>query len=112
MTRGEELRRAELRPRESGAVELQFYALDGFLSGKRYDLDVLARREADRVRDALEASGWTCARCRGELWICAAHADQPTEHEGCDAREGEPCPDCNTSDPPRPPRGFVSYINK
>jgi hypothetical protein len=50
-----------------------------------------------------------CARCGGERWVCEARPDQPSGHDGC-SEPGEPCPVCNTDDPPRPPRGFVSFI--
>lgn len=50
-----------------------------------------------------------CPLCHGERWVCEEHPDQPVDHDGCTGA-GDPCPVCNTSDPPRPPRGFVSYI--
>jgi hypothetical protein len=111
-TRGLERRRAELREFRDAGAELQIYADGEFLSGRRFLARELALIEARRTREALEKAGWTCSRCQGELWTCVVHTDQPTEHEGCDAREGEPCRDCNTSEPPRPPRGFVSFIKK
>jgi hypothetical protein len=113
MTKGLELRRAELVERENGAAELQFFAFDNqFLSGQRYDPRGLALLEAENVRSALEAAGWTRARCRGELWTCEAHPDQPAGH-GCDVGAiSEPCRDCNTASPPRPPKDFVSHVKR
>jgi hypothetical protein len=111
MTKGLEIRRAELVEREAGSAELQLFAFDNqFLSGQRYDPRGLALLEAEQVRSALEAAGWSCARCGGERWVCVVHPDQRSDHEGCDAREGEPCPHCNTGSPPRPPKDFVSYV--
>jgi hypothetical protein len=43
-----------------------------------------------------------------EGWICEAHPDQRWSHEDCAA--GEPCPACNTTNPPRPPDELVSLI--
>src|SRR5262245_21057627 len=96
MVRGDERRRAELIDRDNGAAEVQFHSERGFMSGQRHDPRGLALLVAEGVRNALEAAGWVCARCRGERWVCVVHPDQPSDHEGCDTREGEPCPQCNT----------------
>src|SRR5262245_13651474 len=81
MVRGMELRRAELRERDAGAAELQFFAAnDVFLSGRRYSHRALAIIDADAAREALAVSGWTCARCRGARWMCAAHPDHVAGH--------------------------------
>jgi len=47
-------------------------------------------------------------RC-AEGWICEAHPDQPWPHQDC-AGPGEPCPVCNTTDPPRLPYEWVSLL--
>jgi len=52
----------------------------------------------------------TCDRCQGALWVCEAHRDQAWPHGDCPG-PGEPCPACNTSDPPRKPRGWVSWVS-
>ena len=109
--RGTNQQRAELRDFGESGVELQFYRDDAFVHGHRCETRALARLQAQTIAEAYEMDGWTCSRCQGELWTCVVHPDQPSEHQGCDAREGEPCGDCNTSEPPRPPRGFVSYIH-
>jgi hypothetical protein len=110
MVKGLELRRADLVERANNVAELQVFAADDhFLSGQRYDPRGLALLKAENVRSALEAAGWTCARCRGELWICEEHADRPFPHDGC-VGPGVPCPSCNTSDPPRRPKDFVSHV--
>jgi hypothetical protein len=113
MTRGVELCRAELREREGDAAELQFWAAsDVFMNGRHYPHRALAIADADAARDALEGSGWTCARCRGERWTCERHRDEPTAHDARCSGADAPCRDCNTSDPPRPPRGFVSDVSR
>jgi hypothetical protein len=109
-TKGAESRRAELRDVGASAVELQFYRDDAFVHGHRCEMRAVALIQAQAIAEAYEMDGWTCSRCQGELWTCAAHPHQPSEHEGCDAREGEPCPDCNRNEPPRPPKGFVSHL--
>jgi hypothetical protein len=48
-----------------------------------------------------------CPRCAGERWICEQHPDRPWPHDDC-AGPGEPCPVCNTSEPPEMPEGFIS----
>jgi hypothetical protein len=110
MVKGLERRRADLVERGDHVAELQFFAADDqFLSGQRYDPRGLALLKAENVRSALEAAGWTCARCRGERGsarcIRTSHRIRRLR-----AREGEPCLHCNTSDPPRPPKDFVSYV--
>jgi hypothetical protein len=49
----------------------------------------------------------TCERCQGALWVCEAHHDQPWPHQD---GPGEPCPACNTTDPPRLPNDWVSLV--
>lgn len=62
MTKGLDLRRAEIIARENGAAELQFFGADDqFLSGQRFLFREKAIAEAEAVREALEASGWTRA---------------------------------------------------
>src|SRR6266853_3363159 len=46
-----------------------------------------------------------CGRCGGERWICEEHSDLPWPHDDC-AGPGEPCPICNTTEPPDLPEGF------
>jgi hypothetical protein len=104
--------RAEARDFGESGVELQFHRDGEFVHGHRCETRALAVLQAQTVAEAYEMDGWTCSRCQGERWTCAAHPDQPFGHEGCDAREGEPCRDCNTSEPPRPALGFVSYLEK
>lgn len=110
-TRGSEQRRAELRDHGRTGAELQVYVNGEFASGRRYENRALATIDADALRDTLEMSGWTCRRCQGERWMCEAHPDLPSDHDpaAC-AGPGVPCPDCNTSEPPRPPKDFVSYV--
>ena len=114
MTKGLELRRAEIIEREAPAVELQFLAFDNqFLSGRRYLTRELAIIEADGVRASLEAAGWTCALCRGEWWKCEVHPDQPEDHDRDTCHgPGVPCRACNTTNPPRPPKYDASYIRR
>jgi hypothetical protein len=50
-----------------------------------------------------------CARCQGERWICERHPDRSWPHDDC-AGPGEPCPACNTDDPPQIPSGFQSIV--
>jgi hypothetical protein len=50
-----------------------------------------------------------CGACDDEGWVCERHPDRPVDHDDCDGA-GMPCPRCNGSDPPRPPRGFVSLV--
>jgi hypothetical protein len=52
-----------------------------------------------------------CRRCAGTGWICETHPDQPWTHDGC-RDVGEPCPECNPSDPPRRPPDWVSRIDE
>jgi hypothetical protein len=53
-----------------------------------------------------------CLRCLDTGWVCERHPAMPWDGEvacGCGGA-GMPCPDCNPSDPARPPRlpaGFV-----
>jgi len=49
----------------------------------------------------------TCDRCQAALWVCEAHPDQPWPYQDC-AGPGEPCPACNTTEPPRLPADWVS----
>lgn len=42
----------------------------------------------------------TCPHCQDERWICEAHPDQPSGHDGSCAGPGIPCPECNKTDPP------------
>lgn len=55
LIKGTETRRAELR----NACELQIYANDQFVSGKRYASRGIAIAEADAAREALMAAGFT-----------------------------------------------------
>jgi hypothetical protein len=50
-----------------------------------------------------------CARCEDEGWVCEAHPEVPWPH-GDRAGPGTPCPDCNATNPPRPPPGFVTFV--
>jgi hypothetical protein len=52
-----------------------------------------------------------CPRCRGEGWICEAHPDRRDGHDSDCIGPGIPCPDCNKTNPPRLPLGFVSAIH-
>jgi hypothetical protein len=52
-----------------------------------------------------------CQRCRGEAWICEVHTDQPEGHDEQCAGPGIPCPECNTTNPPRMPPQWMSVIN-
>jgi hypothetical protein len=48
-------------------------------------------------------------RCGREGWVCEAHPDQPADHvESCGP--AIPCPVCNTSEPPRVPAGWLSFV--
>jgi hypothetical protein len=107
--RGSNERRAELRTTPDAGVELQIFVNREFVNGRRYENRALALLNADGIRDTLAASGWTCTRCVGEGWICETHSREPVSHEHC-SEPGVPCPCCNTSDPPRPPRGFVRLV--
>lgn len=107
--RGTDRRRAELRDYGPFGVEFQLSVNDEFVSGHHFPNRALAVLAAEAVREAYEKDRWTCSRCAGEHWICEPHPDQPDRHESCTG-PGVPCPACNTSDPPRPPRGFVSYV--
>ena len=51
-----------------------------------------------------------CRRCRDLAWVCEQHPSREWPHEDC-AGPGEPCPVCNTSEPPRKLRGFVSIVS-
>jgi hypothetical protein len=42
-------------------------------------------------------------------WICKVHPDEPWPHQDC-LGPGEPCPACNTSDPPHLPANWVSLL--
>lgn len=111
-TRGTEQRHAEIRSAGRMGVELQIFVNGEFASGRRYENRALALIDADALRDTLELDRWICSRCHGERWTCEAHPDQPHPHAGCDtAGPGEPCRDCNTSEPPRPPKDFVSSVH-
>jgi hypothetical protein len=48
----------------------------------------------------------TCERCQGALWVGETHHDQPWPHPDCPG-PGEPCPACNTTDPPHLPANWV-----
>ena len=109
VTHAAELRRAELRDHGPIGCELQILNEVEFVSGRRFDNRALALIEAERIRDVLLGQGWVCGRCAGEFWTCEVHPDRPANHDGC-TEAGEPCRHCNTSDRPRPPRGFVSYV--
>lgn len=52
----------------------------------------------------------TCPRCLGERWVCEAHPDRVWPHDDCHGA-GEPCPICNTVEPPRMPPGYVSIVS-
>jgi hypothetical protein len=54
--------------------------------------------------------GQPCVRCGGEGWICEAHPDLIWPHGDC-AGPGQPCPLCNTRNPPRIPRDWVSLAS-
>ena len=45
----------------------------------------------------------------GERGVCEAHPDRPVNHDGC-TDAADPCPMYDAGEPPRPPRGFVSYM--
>jgi hypothetical protein len=53
--------------------------------------------------------GDECARCQGERWICETHPDRPCPHDDCPGR-GDPCPICNTKEPPAMRPDFRSFI--
>jgi hypothetical protein len=44
-----------------------------------------------------------------EGWICESHPDQGWPHDDC-AGPGEPCPRCDTDDPPRLPDDWQSFV--
>jgi hypothetical protein len=111
-TRGTDSRRTELRDFGKAGAELQILVNGEFVSGRRYEARGLALADAEALRDTLEASGWTCSRCWGELWTCEVHPHLPAGHDATCHGPGEPCAVCNTSEPPRPPRGFVSLIGR
>jgi hypothetical protein len=50
-----------------------------------------------------------CARCGGERWICETHPNVVWPHGGC-SEPRIPCPACNAGEPPRKPRGGVSWV--
>ena len=56
----------------------------------------------------------TCARCNDTRWVCENHSDRPWEGErACTCGgAGEPCPDCNKTEPPRMPQGFKIDADK
>jgi hypothetical protein len=111
LTRGDQSRRAELRDAGGAAgAELQVFVNGEFASGRRYAARELALADAVGLRATLELDGWTCSRCRGEWWVCETHRHRPAHHDDQCAGAGEPCPDCNRDDPPRPPRDFVSLV--
>src|SRR5262245_16847695 len=109
VTNGAALHRAELRDYGKVGCELQILNEADFLNGWRFEHRTLALMEAAVMRDALLGQGWTCGRCAGAEWLCEEHPTRAANHEGCTGA-GEPCPMCNTTDPPRPPKGFVSYF--
>lgn len=37
----------------------------------------------------------SCARCRGESWVCENHSSEPQGHDDACNGAGAPCPDCN-----------------
>lgn len=51
-----------------------------------------------------------CPLCDGEGWICEAHPYEPEGHDPECSGPGIPCPECNTTNPPRHPLGWVSLI--
>jgi len=51
-----------------------------------------------------------CARCGGKRWICETHSEKPFPHAKNCPGPGEPCPACNTADPPRLSADWVSLI--
>lgn len=106
-TRGNERRRAEFRDCRNLGVELQMFVNDELESGQRFVNRELASLAADAIRDAYAYDGWTCSGCAGELWVRDEHPDKPDHHDSC-AGPSIPCPACNTREPPRSPRGFVS----
>lgn len=59
LVKGTESRRLELRDHGVIGAELQIYVNGQFLKGQRYENRALALLQADAIKDALEASGWT-----------------------------------------------------
>jgi hypothetical protein len=81
---------------------------DGELSFSRRCADAAgARFVAEALRQDHLKAGWgepRCARCQGTRWICEVHHDRRWPHDDCEA--GQPCPQCNTGEPPEVPEGF------
>jgi hypothetical protein len=58
-----------------------------------------------------------CLRCDDCGWLCEKHTRRPwLGDRACDCGgAGMPCPACNTpdnDDPPRPPEGFKTEVDK
>ena len=53
----------------------------------------------------------TCERCRDSGWICEAHPDQRFGHDAC-TEPGDPCPECQDVDHPKPPSDFSSFTDE
>jgi hypothetical protein len=51
-----------------------------------------------------------CPRCQDSGWICEEHRGT-YPHDDCSG-PGEPCPVCDSGEPPRPPKGFVSLVRR
>jgi hypothetical protein len=57
-----------------------------------------------------------CVRCDDTFWVCEEHPRLPSDFGPspracrCGA-PGKPCPDCNRSDPPKLPPGFMVTID-
>jgi hypothetical protein len=83
---------------------------DGELSfSRRCPDEAYARHVANGLKQDHLRAGWTCERCRAERWICEQHPDREWPHEDC-AGPGEPCPGCNTKEPPDHQPGFRSVL--
>jgi hypothetical protein len=59
LAKNTDMRRAELRDHGSIGAELQVYENGEFVRGERFENRALALIQADAIRNALEASGWT-----------------------------------------------------
>jgi hypothetical protein len=63
------------------------------------------KRGLGRRSDEGESMKFNCVRCENTGWVCGLHPELAKDHliigGQCDG-VGQPCPICNTGDPPYP----------
>jgi hypothetical protein len=97
----------ELRTHGPYGVEVQLWRDLKFFAGRTFPTRELALQWAEEERKALQPP---CPGCRGERWTCEQHPGEPWPHAFC-AGPGEPCPACNTGEPPAIDPDFRSFID-